>query len=275
MLSLLSTLSHPMVTPFSNIDIIDVDQEHMLGRVHSMIAGSVVDGPGIRHTIFLQGCQFKCLYCHNRDTWNVNAGQLFTVAELVDEVLSYATFMDKSRGGVTVTGGEPMLQPQFLSLLFKQLHKMGIHTCLDTNGYASKHIYGDVLDSLLEHTNLVMLDIKHMDNEKHKILTGIDNDIPLNFAKHLHEVKQPTRIRYVVVPGYTDDMDDIRKLAEFIAPMDNVQLLELLPYHHMGRKKWIELDQTYALENVESPTPSVMRKLKSTLESDYGLKVLL
>ena len=164
---------HIMATPFSGINIIDLDQEHMLGRVHSMVAGSVVDGPGIRHTIFLQGCQFKCLYCHNRDTWDLHTGQLFKVSELVDEVLSYAAFMDKSRGGVTVTGGEPMLQAQFVGLLFKQLHKMGINTCLDTNGYASKHIYGEVLDSLLENTDLVMLDIKQMDNEKHKLL--VDN----------------------------------------------------------------------------------------------------
>lgn len=264
-----------MITPFSDINIIDVDQEHMLGRVHSMIAGSVVDGPGIRHVIFLQGCQFKCIYCHNRDTWDINEGHLFTVSELVDEVLSYATFMDKSRGGVTVTGGEPILQPQFVGLLFKQLHKMGIHTCLDTNGYASKHIYGTVLDSLLEYTDLVMLDIKHINNEKHNILTGIDNDIPLAFAKHLHHIKQPARIRYVVVPGYSDAIDDIRQLAEFIAPMENIQMLELLPYHRMGRKKWLDLDQPYQLDNIEPPAPNFMRKIKTMLETDYGLNVLL
>lgn len=264
-----------MKNSFSDINIVDVDQEHMLGRVHSMVAGSVVDGPGIRHVIFLQGCQFKCLYCHNRDTWDLHSGSLFKVSELVEESLSYATFMDKSRGGVTVTGGEPLLQAEFVALFFSQLHKMGINTCLDTNGYASKYLYEGVLKKLLDHTDLVMLDIKHMDNKKHRALTGIDNDITLQFAKHLQKVQQVSRIRYVVVPGYTDDMEDIKALAEFIAPMENVQRLELLPYHRMGRKKWLDFDEKYTLEDVQPPAANTMRKLKLFLENEYGLNVLL
>ncbi len=260
---------------FADINIIDVDQEHMLGRVHSMVAGSVVDGPGIRYVIFLQGCQFKCLYCHNRDTWNRDQGSLFTVSEVVDECLSYSTFMDNSRGGVTVTGGEPLLQAEFVALFFKKLHSMGVHTCLDTNGHASKQLYKSVLAQLLKHTDLVMLDIKHMDNDKHRHLTGVDNEATLRFARYLEEMNQLPRIRYVVVPGYTDDLEAIRSLAEYIVPMENVERVELLPYHRMGHKKWLDLNEKYVLENTKPPTNIAMKKIKRLLEGDYNLKVLL
>lgn len=260
---------------FSEINIIDIDQEHMLGRVHSMISGSVVDGPGIRHVIFLQGCQFKCLYCHNRDSWDLDAGSLYKVSELVEECLAYATFMDKSSGGVTVSGGEALLQAPFVALLFKKLKRMGIHTCLDTNGYAQKQFYPDVIDDLLDHTDLVMLDIKHMDDDKHIELAGVSNKTTLKFARYLSEKNQLTRIRYVLVPGYTDDENDVRALAEFVSGLNNIQLVELLPYHRMGKKKWLELGETYPLEGVEPPSAASIARIKTILEHDYGLKVLV
>lgn len=259
----------------SELNIIDIDQEHMLGRVHSMIAGSVVDGPGIRHVIFLQGCQFQCLYCHNRDSWDLKAGTLYKVSELVEECLPYANFMDTSKGGVTVSGGEPLLQAPFVSLFFSKLKKMGIHTCLDTNGYASTQLYNGVLDQLLSYTDLVMLDIKHIEDEKHRILTGVTNESTLRFADYLSQKNINTRIRYVLVPGYTDDLDDVRKLAQFIKPMNNVGLVELLPYHRMGKKKWTELGEEYPLDDLEPPSQDIITGVKSVLEDEYGLRVLV
>ncbi|PCK06915.1 MAG: pyruvate formate-lyase 1-activating enzyme [Alteromonadaceae bacterium] len=247
----------------------------MLGHVHSLVAGSVVDGPGIRYVIFLQGCQFRCQYCHNRDTWDMREGKLYSVAELVDETLKYTRFFDRSHGGVTVTGGEALLQATYVDLLFKQLHKMDIHTCLDTNGYASPQLYRGVLDSLLDNTDLVLLDIKQMDPKKHLALTEVDNERTLTFAKHLAEREQTTRIRYVVVPGFTDDLDDIRQMADFIAPMKNIERVELLPYHAMGEHKWQDLGFDYPLKDVPSPTAEKMQQIKSMLEIQYGFRVLL
>lgn len=264
-----------MPTPFSEINLIDIDQDHMLGHVHSLIAGSVVDGPGIRYVIFLQGCQFRCQYCHNRDTWNMREGTLYSVAELMDETLKYTRFFDRSRGGVTVTGGEALLQAPFVDLLFQQLQKMGIHTCLDTNGYASPQLYRGVLDSLLDNTNLVLLDLKQMDPKKHLALTEVSNERTLTFAKHLAKREQITRIRYVLIPELTDDFDDIRRMADFIAPMKNIERVELLPYHAMGEHKWQDLGFDYPLKNILPPTSMRMESIKSILEAEYGFKVLL
>ncbi|MFT7558835.1 MAG: pyruvate formate lyase activating enzyme [Flavobacteriales bacterium] len=268
-------MSHSPTPSFSDLNIIDIDQEHMLGRVHSVITGSVVDGPGIRQVIFLQGCQFQCKYCHNRDTWDMHQGKLYSVAELINDVLAYTSFMDSSDGGVTITGGEAMLQAEFVALLLNKLKKMGIHTCFDTNGYVSKHIYGPLLDYLLDSADLVMLDIKQMDPAKHLALTGVSNERTLEFEKHLETVNQLTRIRYVVVPGHTDDEQDIRRLAEYIAPMKNIERIELLPYHKMGDSKWSEFGSENPLKGVVSPTIEKMKALKYMLEKDYGLNVLL
>lgn len=259
---------------FSEITIIDIDQAHLLGRVHSTVTGSAVDGPGLRYVIFLQGCQFQCMYCHNRDTWDMDAGRLYTVAEIMDDVLSYEKFLDKAHGGVTVSGGEALLQPDFVSLLFAKLKHMNFHTCLDTNGYVSRHLYGERLTTLLRNTDLVMLDIKQMDDKKHQHLTGISNALPLAFARYLADTQQATRIRYVVIPGYTDDEADIRALAEFVRPMTNVQLVELLPYHRMGKDKWTRLGFDYPMEGVPTPTEASMQAIQSLLERDYGLRVL-
>lgn len=260
---------------FADIKLIDIDQEHMLGRVHSMIAGSVVDGPGIRHVIFLQGCQFKCLYCHNRDSWDLDAGTLYKVSELVEESLAYASFMDKSKGGVTVSGGEALLQAPFVAMLFEKLHKMGIHTCLDTNGFAQSQYYPQVMDHLIDNTDLVMLDIKQMDDDKHVALTGVSNKTTLKFARYLSDRNQLTRIRYVLVPGYTDSLENIHQLAEFAKALNNIQLIELLPYHRMGKKKWEELGQAYPLNDVCPPSVESIAQVKRILEKDYSLKVLV
>jgi pyruvate formate lyase activating enzyme len=142
--------------------------------------------------------------------------------------------MDKSNGGVTVTGGEALLQPAFVGMFFLQLHRMGVHICLNTNGYTSKYLYGSMLDKILDNTDMVMLDIKQMDNAKHEQLTGISNEKTLNFARHLDKTNQLARIRYVVIPGYTDDLEDIYALTKLVKDMNNIQLIELLPYHKIG-----------------------------------------
>ncbi len=264
-----------MKPSFGDINIIDIDLEHMLGRIHSVVTGSAVDGPGMRYVIFMQGCQYQCKYCHNRDTWDMDAGKLYSVAEIVEDILSYVNFLDKCGGGVTVSGGEALLQPDFLAVLFMQLKKLNLHTCLDTNGYVSKHLYGKKLDTILDNTDLVMLDIKHMDNEKHHKLTGVSNELPLKFADYLHRENLRARVRYVVVPGYTDDIDDIHALAEFIQPMQNIECLELLPYHKMGADKWRSIEGSYPLEHTRLPDAEFMREIKNIIESNHDLQVLL
>lgn len=249
-----------------------VDAEHLLGRVHSFESFGTVDGPGTRFIIFMQGCLFRCKYCHNRDTWELNEGKLYSVTELLDEIFPYLPFIDASGGGVTITGGEPLLQKQFICVLFKLLQQQGIHTCLDTNGYVSLKDYGPEVDKLFQRTNLVLLDLKQIDRDKHILLTEVPNDKPLEFARYLHKINQPTWIRHVVVPGYSDDLEDIRKLAEFIAPMQNVEKVELLPYHKLGVHKWQYYGERYALDGIEPPTAESMNAIKQVF-SDCGITV--
>lgn len=241
----------------------DVDAVHLLGRVHSFETLGTVDGPGIRFVVFMQGCMFRCLYCHNRDTWEQEAGMLYSVADVLEEIFSYLSFIDSSHGGVTVTGGEPLLQREFVRVLFKLLRQRDVHTCLDTNGYVTDHQYDLELEKLLDCTSLILLDIKHIDEQKHLALTKVSNRHTLKFAEYLHAKKQPVWIRHVVVPGYTDDLDDVRRLAEFIAPMDNVEKVELLPYHKLGAHKWAAYGDPYLLEKVEPPSRESMEAIKA------------
>ncbi len=243
----------------------------MLGRVHSFETFGTLDGPGTRFVLFLQGCMFRCKYCHNRDTWPVDEGQLYSVEELVNEILPYTPFFDTSGGGVTVTGGEPLLQRQFVCVLFKILHFHGIHTCLDTSGFVPPTAYGTELDKLLSHTELVLLDIKQMDAAKHLALTGAVQAPTLAFARYLQQIHKPTWIRYVVVPGHTDDLADVRALAEFVAPMSNVEKVELLPYHHLGEHKWRAYGEQSPLEGVPSPTLEKLARIQALLAA-YGIR---
>lgn len=247
---------------FCSLPTRNVDAAHMLGRVHSLESFGTVDGPGARFVVFMQGCMFRCQYCHNRDTWDLDGGQLYSVTEIIDEVLPYTTFMEASGGGVTVTGGEPLLQRDFVCVLFKALKQhAGIHTCLDTNGHLAPQHYDAALDKLFEHTDLFLLDIKHMDEAAHIRLTEVTNQFALSFARRLAERDRPTWIRYVVVPGYTDQLSNARALADFVAPMSNVQRVELLPYHSLGAHKWTMLGLTYPLAEVSPPTPERMQEI--------------
>ena len=174
----------------------------------------------------------RCKYCHNRDTWDLDDGRLVSVDEIIKEVVSYKHFMRSSGGGVTASGGEAMLQPEFVRDFFKAAHAEGIHTCLDTNGHIRKHT--DVIDEVLDETDLVMLDLKQMNDEIHRDLVGVSNTRVLDFARYLHQRGQRTWIRYVVVPGYTDDEASAHRLGEFIKDMDNIEKIEMLPYHQLG-----------------------------------------
>ncbi|OED43668.1 pyruvate formate-lyase 1-activating enzyme [Endozoicomonas sp. (ex Bugula neritina AB1)] len=229
-----------------------------LGRVHSTDSFGTVDGPGIRFVVFMQGCQMRCRYCHNRDTWDLrDGGEVMNHEELLKKIISIKHFLS---GGVTVTGGEPLLQAEFVADLFEALQKEGIHTCLDTNGFI-KAITPDV-KRLLKFTDLVLLDIKHMDEEMHQKLTYVTSKHTRNFALYLHEIQKPTWIRYVVVDGYTVDPVYAEMLAEFVDNMKCVEKVEILPYHSLGVHKWDVLNDTYELESVKPPTTEQLEAIK-------------
>lgn len=234
----------------------------MIGRIHSIESFGTVDGPGIRFVIFMQGCTLKCKYCHNRDTWNVNSGKKVSVNELIKEIQNYKTYIDSSGGGVTVSGGEPLLQAEFVTELFKELKELGFHTALDTAGSIP---LSPEIKELLKYTDLVLLDIKHIDDEKSKNLVGFSNKNNLEFAKYLSNINLPVWIRQVLVPGYTDDKFDLQKLKSFIDSLSNVENFEILPYHNLGKFKWDEIGDTYELENVIPPSQDEIQKAEQIL----------
>lgn len=235
----------------------------LTGRVHSIETCGTVDGPGIRFIIFLQGCLMRCKYCHNRDTWDTEAGKIMNVDELMAELVQYRNYMDASGGGVTVSGGEAMLQPEFVKAIFTACKQEGIHTCLDTNGFVRR--LDETVKGVLEVTDLVLLDIKQMDDEKHIDLTHVSNKYTLEFAKYLAEQNQAVYLRYVVLPGYTDSIKDVHSLGKFIEPMKNIEKIELLPYHELGKHKWIAMGEIYPLEGINPPPREMMEETKNIL----------
>lgn len=239
----------------------------LLGRIHSFESCGTVDGPGIRFITFFQGCLMRCLYCHNRDTWDTHAGSTISVADLMKEVVTYRHFMNASGGGVTASGGEAILQADFVRDWFQACHAVGIHTCLDTNGFVRR--YDSVIDELLDTTDLVMLDLKHMKDNVHQNLAGVSNQRTLDFARYLAKRNQKTWIRYVVVPGWTDDDEAVHLLGQFTQSMSNIEKIELLPYHELGKHKWIAMGESYQLDNVKPPSYEIMERVKKIL-SRYG-----
>ncbi|HIT84283.1 MAG TPA: pyruvate formate lyase-activating protein [Candidatus Ornithomonoglobus intestinigallinarum] len=219
----------------------------MEGYIHSIESCGTVDGPGIRFVIFMQGCPMRCLYCHNPDTWETGAGEKTTAGALLSQ---YEKCRNFTKGGITVTGGEPLLQIDFVTELFKAAKKQNIHTCIDTSGITYTE-GSKKFDELIKYTDLVMLDIKHIDPARHKALTGRDNKNILKFAKYLDDNNIPIWIRHVVVPNVTDDEKYLFKLGEFIGSLKNVKALDVLPYHTMGKAKYDELGIKYPLEGVE------------------------
>ena len=224
---------------------------NMTGRIHSLESFGTVDGPGLRYVVFMQGCPMRCQYCHNPDTWNMSGGTEITVAEILSQYEKNRPFY--RNGGLTVTGGEPLMQIDFVTELLTQAQQKGIHTCIDTSGitYSPDNRKSlDKLDKLLSATDLVMLDIKHIRSDRHKTLTGHENSKILDFARYLDKKHIPVWIRHVVVPGHTDDADDLKELGHFIGELKNVKALDVLPYHVMGQSKYEQLGLEYPLENV-------------------------
>lgn len=220
------------------------------GYIHSTESFGTVDGPGIRFVIFMQGCPLRCQYCHNPDTWEIGVGTEVTADELLSQYKKNRSFYRS--GGITVTGGEPLLQIDFITELFKRAKKENIHTCIDTSGvtFNQNEEYLHKLESLLTYTDLVMLDIKHIDGEKHKKLTGYGNKNILQFALFLEKHKIPVWIRHIVVEGITDTREDLIHLGEFIGKLSNLKALDVLPYHTMGVHKYKELGIPYSLDGV-------------------------
>ncbi|WP_299788563.1 pyruvate formate lyase 1-activating protein [uncultured Shewanella sp.] len=241
------------------------------GRIHSLESFGTVDGPGIRFITFMQGCLMRCQYCHNRDTWDLHGGREIEVDELMKQIISYRPFLEASGGGVTASGGEAILQPEFVAALFKACRKEGIHTCLDTNGFVRKHT--PIIDELLDNTDLVLLDIKHIDDKRHIDLTKVSNHRTLQFAQYLNKRQQKTWVRYVVVGGYTDDLEAAKKLAEFVKPMKNVEKVELLPYHELGKHKWEAMGEEYELNDISPPSSETMEKIKQVF-TDAGVNAI-
>lgn len=223
----------------------------MKGYIHSRESFGTVDGPGIRYVLFMQGCPMRCLYCHNPDTWDMRGGEEVEPREIIDEVMKNRAFY--SKGGITVTGGEPLMQTEFVCELFKLAKDRGIHTCLDTSGVTYSPTNGEYLtrlSELLSYTDLVLLDIKHIDSEAHKALTGRGNENILLFARYLETLGIPVWVRHVVVEGYTDSEESLRSLGRFIGGLKNLRALDVLPYHTMGKDKYRELGIEYPLEGV-------------------------
>ena len=233
------------------------------GKIHSIESFGTVDGPGIRFVIFMQGCALKCKYCHNRDTWDMCSGTLTSADELIDKIERYKTYILPSGGGVTVTGGEPLLQVKFLITLFKELKKRNIPTAIDTSGMVD---ITDDIKELLSLTDLVLLDIKHINDEKCKELVGCSNKKELEFAKYLSDNNIPVWIRQVIVPGITDNEEDLLELKKFINSLKNVQNIELLPYHELGKSKWENLGLNYELADIPSATKDDIERVKRILD---------
>lgn len=215
------------------------------GRIHSTESFGTVDGPGVRFVIFFQGCPLRCKYCHNPDTWEFKAGTERTVDDILDEYDSYKEFLKS--GGITATGGEPLAQPEFLAELFKAAKERGIHTCLDTSAGVYNPDNHEKIDEALKYTDLVMLDIKHIFSDAHKELTGIGNERVLAFAQHLCDLNVPMWVRHVVVPGITDDEDELYTLGRKLAEFKNLKALDVLQYHDMAKPKYEKLGIPYPL----------------------------
>lgn len=235
----------------------------MQGWVHSVESFGTVDGPGVRMVIFLQGCPMRCAYCHNPDTWPEKRGTLMDSEELLERFLRNRSYY--KNGGITVSGGEPLCQPEFVTDLFRKAKKESISTCLDTSGILFSCRNAKELEELLAVTDLVLLDIKHTEEEAHRKLTGHSNEAAFAFLEYLEEKKVPVWIRRVAVPGYTDDEAELFRLGEYIGGFSNVKAVEVLPYHTMGIVKYKELGIPYRLEGVPQMDTEAAKKCRQII----------
>jgi pyruvate formate lyase activating enzyme len=221
-----------------------------MGFVHSFTTGSAVDGPGVRVVVWTSGCMWRCQYCHNPDTWTITNGIPVTVSRAVEELRKYRSGLQIMSGGLTVSGGEPLMQHKFVLRFLAAAKGMGLHTTIETNGYFADRLTDQDLDSI----DLVMLGIKTWGNARHRQLTGMDLEPTLAFARRLARLRKKVWIRFVLVPDLTDDPDDLANIAQFVSELGNVERVEVLPFHQLGKFKWHQLGLQYTLENAQAPT---------------------
>ena len=236
------------------------------GRIHSVESFGSADGPGVRYIVFLKGCNMRCQYCHNPDTWAKDGGELMTTEEVLKKALRYKTYW-KEKGGITVSGGEALLQIDFVTELFRLAKEKGVNTCLDTSGnpFSMEEPFKSKFDELMKYTDLFMLDIKHMDDAAHRKLTGQTNQNILEMAAYLSDHGKAMWIRHVLVPGITTDEDELHRLRSFLDTLKTVERVEVLPYHTLGVFKWKELGIPYQLEGVDPPTKEQIDRAKEIL----------
>ena len=234
------------------------------GRIHSLESLGTVDGPGIRFVVFLQGCPLRCQFCHNPDTWEVHKGTEYTPEQLASEIIKYKAYMEFSGGGVTFTGGEPLLQAEFILEVCKLLKPQGISIAVDTSGY----VWNDAVKEVLENTDIILLDIKNYDPIVYETVTGVPLGPTLKLLDYLKEKNINTWIRYVLVPQLTDNLDSVRKLSAHLDNYPNVSKIELLGFHKMGEYKWKELGFEYKLSDTKEPSRELLHEVKAILESN-------
>ena len=236
------------------------------GRIHSVESFGSADGPGVRYIAFLKGCNMRCQYCHNPDTWAKDGGELMTPEEVLKKALRYKTYW-KGKGGITVSGGEALLQIDFVTELFRLAKEKGVNTCLDTSGnpFSLEEPFKSKFDELMKYTDLFMLDIKHMDDAAHRKLTGQTNQNILEMAAYLSDHGKAMWIRHVLVPGITTEEDELYRLRSFLDTLKTVERVEVLPYHTLGVFKWKELGIPYQLEGVDPPTKEQIDRAKEIL----------
>ncbi len=239
-----------------------VNNMYKTGRIHSLESCGTVDGPGIRFVVFMQGCVLRCQYCHNPDTWDTTKGVVYTPEQLMSEIVKYKSYMGFSGGGVTFTGGEPLLQQEFILEVSKLCKKEGISVALDTSGY----IWNDVVKEVLKYTDIVLLDIKNYDPVVYKKVTGVSLAPTLAFLDYLKEKNINTWVRYVLVPGMTDNIDSIKKLSDHLKEYPNISKIELLGFHKMGEYKWKELGLEYRLIATKEPGKELLEEVKRIFE---------
>ena len=240
----------------------------MIGHIHSTESFGAADGPGVRFIVFMQGCHMRCRYCHNPDTWKMDGGDEVTADEILKRALRFKPYWGKD-GGITISGGEPLLQIDFVIELFKKAKELGINTCVDTAGnpFTKEEPFFSKFEELMKYTDLLLLDLKEINPTRHKDLTGFDNSNIIEMAKYLSEINKPVWIRHVLVPEHSDFDEDLDALGDFIDTLSNVDRVEILPYHTLGKFKWENLGIPYTLESISPPSAERIENAKQRIHA--------